>query len=126
MARILAFWRRFLESPDSRNVLRSSSDSGWLGPTTLEALERLGNAPYNTSLKFCELYQCDSSDEHYGFNSWDGECPTRLRFQVGIQLTGQSRLLRTSTPAWVATRSIARRRQRHSKRLRGQPVQRRP
>ncbi|PHH70031.1 hypothetical protein CDD80_6280 [Ophiocordyceps camponoti-rufipedis] len=79
IARILAYWRRFLESPDSRNVLTSSGDSGWLGPTTLDALERLGNAPYNTSLKFCELYQCDSSDEYYGFNSWDDFFARRLR-----------------------------------------------
>ncbi|PFH62672.1 hypothetical protein XA68_12543 [Ophiocordyceps unilateralis] len=71
MGRILAAWRAYLESPASRNVLNRSTDSGWLGPTTLTALERLGNAPYNTTLRFEELYECDASDEFFGFKSWD-------------------------------------------------------
>ncbi|RDA91882.1 hypothetical protein CP533_0382 [Ophiocordyceps camponoti-saundersi (nom. inval.)] len=80
MGRILAAWRAHLESPESRNVMSRKSESSWLGPATLEALERLGNAPYNTTLRFDELYECDATDEDFfGFQSWDDFFARRLR-----------------------------------------------
>ena len=35
------------------------------------ALEKTANAPYNTTNKFEEIFECDPSDEYYGFHSWD-------------------------------------------------------
>ncbi|RDA83386.1 hypothetical protein CP532_4740 [Ophiocordyceps camponoti-leonardi (nom. inval.)] len=80
MGRILAAWRAHLESPESRSVINRKSENSWLGSTTLTALERLGNAPYNTTLRFEELYECDASDEEFfGFSSWDDFFARRLR-----------------------------------------------
>ncbi|RCI13612.1 hypothetical protein L249_5562 [Ophiocordyceps polyrhachis-furcata BCC 54312] len=80
MGRILAAWRAHLESPKSRTAMNRKSENSWLGPTTLTALERLGNAPYNTTLRFDELYECDASDEDFfGFASWDDFFARRLR-----------------------------------------------
>lgn len=36
---------------------------------------QVANAPYGSSMKFEEMYICDPSAKHYGYKSWDGECP---------------------------------------------------
>ncbi|PHH84954.1 hypothetical protein CDD83_1119 [Cordyceps sp. RAO-2017] len=78
MRKILRAWSAYLESPASRSVM-ARREGSWLGPTTLQALEQIGNAPYNTSLRFDQIYQCDASAEYFGFRSWDDLFTRRLR-----------------------------------------------
>lgn len=60
-----------LQTADSLYVL--GTDDGWFGAKAIEALEFAANAPYNTTAKFEELFECDPTKEHYGFSSWDGK-----------------------------------------------------
>ncbi|KAK3177373.1 hypothetical protein K4F52_009842 [Lecanicillium sp. MT-2017a] len=81
---ILDEWGRFLQTPASAPVLGNDGYS-WLGSDALYQLERVGNEPYGTRLKFEELFECDPAKEHYGFHSWD-DFFTR-RFRRGVRPT---------------------------------------
>ncbi|KFZ22888.1 hypothetical protein V502_02633 [Pseudogymnoascus sp. VKM F-4520 (FW-2644)] len=78
---ILNEWGHFLQSADSMHVL-SSGPAGWFGPAALQALTSVANAPYKTSLRFDEIFACDSSAAYYGFTSWDAFFTRRIRDSV--------------------------------------------
>lgn len=67
--KMLNAWGEFLQSSDSAAVL-DDSDSGWFGETGRKDLTEVANVG-KTSYTFEQLYQCDPSKPHHGFNSWD-------------------------------------------------------
>ncbi|GLA70645.1 hypothetical protein AtubIFM55763_000815 [Aspergillus tubingensis] len=79
--KLLNAWGDFLKSPESAKVL-DDSKYGWFGQTAKSDLEEVGNVQ-KTNYSFEELYVCDPSAEHHGFNSWD-HFFTRL-FREGIR-----------------------------------------
>jgi phosphatidylserine decarboxylase len=67
--KVLNAWAKFLGSPDSAYVLGNDKIS-WLSEHGSHDLELTANVG-QTSYKFHELFQCDPSKEHYGYQSWD-------------------------------------------------------
>ncbi len=57
---MLDYWGKFLESEDSRYVLSTDPQKGWLGEAAMIDMP-----------EFTLLYVCDPSQPHYGFKSWD-------------------------------------------------------
>lgn len=41
---------------------------------------QVANAPYNSHMKFEDMFVCDPSAKHMGFKSWDGEQRFSLLF----------------------------------------------
>ncbi|KAI9370270.1 Phophatidylserine decarboxylase-domain-containing protein [Aspergillus egyptiacus] len=68
--KILDAWGAYLKSPDSANVL-DGSDNGWFGETAKRKLVDVANAPSGSAYAFHELFVCDPSATHHGFQSWD-------------------------------------------------------
>ena len=68
--RILNRWTVYLGSPLSTGVLTKEPD-GWLNDEAINALTIKGNNDDMTNYTFEQLYDCDTSKEHYGFKSWD-------------------------------------------------------
>ena len=60
LKKILNEWAKFLNSADSRYVLSNDPESGWFGKDALEAMPN-----------FVNEFQCDPSQQYYGFTSWD-------------------------------------------------------
>ncbi|MDR6548176.1 phosphatidylserine decarboxylase [Chryseobacterium rhizosphaerae] len=99
---ILAEWKTFLESPDSKYVLVDgpviqpqpdyTQPIGWLSPDSLEAIAAMdplrgkGKDPENALDNFIYNYQCDPSQPHFGYKSWD-DFFTR-EFNPGIREVG--------------------------------------
>ena len=72
LKKILNAWGDFLRSPASAGVLNTSSN-GWFGKTghdDLTAVAKVGATAAET-LEFHQIFQCDPSAPHYGFQSWD-------------------------------------------------------
>lgn len=70
--KILNAWADYLRSPGSAEVL-SNSSNGWFGKTgyhDLTAVARVGPTTAGT-LEFEQMFECDPSAPHYGFQSWD-------------------------------------------------------
>jgi phosphatidylserine decarboxylase len=61
---ILNAWGRFLTTPESCKYL-TGDDNGWF---CSKALEKMIDSP---SVTFDQLFVCDSSQPHMGFNCWD-------------------------------------------------------
>ncbi|KAL1884152.1 hypothetical protein VTK73DRAFT_6821 [Phialemonium thermophilum] len=70
LKRVLNEWGKFLQSPESADVL-GDHKSGWFGETGKRDLLQVANAARNTEYSFEEMYICDPSKEHYGYKSWD-------------------------------------------------------
>ncbi len=68
---VLNAWGRFLSSSESTYVLNQDPRSGWFGA---DALKDMPN--------FDESYQCDPSQPHRGFKSWDDFFTRELRPQA--------------------------------------------
>ncbi len=94
--KILAYWSRFLCTEESRYVLTECASR--LDPTTLivpwlgelaksemvqAAISAVGEGPNPTPDRFEEVFNCDPSDEYYGFGSWD-DFFTRT-FRAGVR-----------------------------------------
>ncbi|KAA6407928.1 MAG: phosphatidylserine decarboxylase [Lasallia pustulata] len=79
--KVLNAWGEYLRSPASAEVL-GADPGGWFGETGSKDLTSVANVG-GTSFKFEEMYVCDPSAKHHGFNSWDGFF-TRL-FKEGIR-----------------------------------------
>ncbi|POR38219.1 Uncharacterized protein TPAR_01594 [Tolypocladium paradoxum] len=77
LKKVLNEWGKFLQTPESAEVL-GDHKLGWFGGTALGDLMQVANAPYESSMKFEEMYICDPSAKHHGYKSWDGECPNAL------------------------------------------------
>ena len=82
--KILAYWSQFLRTRESRYVLTERASKldpetlivPWLGkPAQAEmvqvATSALGEGSNPTPDEFAEIFNCDPSDEYYGFGSWD-------------------------------------------------------
>lgn len=48
--------------------------AGWFGEVGYKDLMEVANAPYRSSHKFEDMYECDPSKNYFGFKSWDGAC----------------------------------------------------
>ena len=94
--KILAYWSKFLCSQESRYVLTelvSKLDPEtlivpWLGDLAKSqmvqvAKSAVGEAPNPTPDKFEDIFNCDPSEEYYGFKSWD-DFFTRI-FRPGVR-----------------------------------------
>ncbi|KAI0199430.1 Phophatidylserine decarboxylase-domain-containing protein [Astrocystis sublimbata] len=68
--KILMEWGRFLQSPQSAEVLTTESN-GWFSSHGKSDLMEVANAPCETSHAFEDMYVCDPSAKHYGYTSWD-------------------------------------------------------
>ncbi len=71
LKQVLNAWGRFLSSSESTYVLNQDPRSGWFGA---DALKDMPN--------FDESYQCDPSQPHRGFKSWDDFFTRELRPQA--------------------------------------------
>ena len=69
LKKILNAWGEYLRSPDSALCLDDSS-SGWFGPTGSKDLTTTANLDDST-YPFEELFICDPSKKHHGYQSWD-------------------------------------------------------
>jgi len=67
--KVLNAWGEFLASPESAYVLGNDS-IGWFSDHGVHDLALTANIG-QTSHKFEELFKCDPSKEHYGYQSWD-------------------------------------------------------
>ncbi|MFK7786214.1 MAG: phophatidylserine decarboxylase associated domain-containing protein [Crocinitomicaceae bacterium] len=82
LKKILMYWSNYLVSKDSRSVLIEPDPSqnaiAWLSEKAQQemisvaasALGYDGN-PIKDNTPFDQVFQCDPSDEYYGFTSWD-------------------------------------------------------
>lgn len=84
---ILNEWKNFLATNASQYVLVDgpifqpqpdyTNPIGWFSPDALEAiaamdpLRGIGNDPQDAKANFIYNYQCDPTQPHYGFTSWD-------------------------------------------------------
>lgn len=80
--KILNYWSNYLVTPDSRYVLIQDDPAqeaiAWLSPTSRQqivqvassALPQAGN-PIPPHATFADIFNCDSSNEYYGYRSWD-------------------------------------------------------
>ncbi|KAL1843603.1 hypothetical protein VTJ49DRAFT_886 [Mycothermus thermophilus] len=78
LKKILNEWGRYLKSPESAEVM-GNHRAGWFGEVGYQDLMEVANAPNKTSFKFEEMYQCDPSQEHFGFKSWDDFFTRKVR-----------------------------------------------
>jgi phosphatidylserine decarboxylase len=82
--KILRYWSQFLVAPASRYVLTEPESRldpetlvvPWLGDLaksemTQVAKSAYGEGPNPTPDRFEDIFNCDPSDEYYGFGSWD-------------------------------------------------------
>ncbi|PHH58488.1 hypothetical protein CDD81_5654 [Ophiocordyceps australis] len=76
--KVLNAWGEYLKTPESAHVLDKHA-LGWFGEAALRDLVEVGNAPLGTSFTFEELYECDPTAKHYGFNSWDDFFTRKIR-----------------------------------------------
>jgi phosphatidylserine decarboxylase len=70
LKKILNAWSEYLTSPDSAQVLGTSTTC-WLGETGKGDVTTAANDAAETSLSFEEIYNCDPSKKYHGFTSWD-------------------------------------------------------
>lgn len=76
---VLDRWKTFLSSRHSLSVL--DPVTGWLSADALKVLAAKGNDGVD-DYTFPELYQCDPSAPHYGFQSWDDFFTRKFRDAV--------------------------------------------
>merc|ERR1711939_183682 len=69
LKKVLNKWGEYLASPESASVLGTDKE-GWFGETGKKALEEVANNGKG-SLTFEEMFNCDPSDKHHGYKSWD-------------------------------------------------------
>jgi len=60
LKKILNEWAKFLDSPESCNVLNTDEHTGWFGKDAKKAMP-----------DFEKEFKCDPDKPHYGFTSWD-------------------------------------------------------
>ncbi|KAI7337699.1 hypothetical protein KC315_g2134 [Hortaea werneckii] len=70
LKKILNEWGKFLQTPQSAEVL-GEHNQGWFGQTGKKDLMEVANAPYGTSHSFESFFNCDPKAKHYGYKSWD-------------------------------------------------------
>lgn len=82
LKKILMYWSKYLVTEDSRSVLVDNDPKqnviAWLSEkaqqemitVAADALGYDGN-PISADVSFDQVFQCDPSDEYYGFKSWD-------------------------------------------------------
>ncbi|KIW38223.1 uncharacterized protein PV06_09207 [Exophiala oligosperma] len=82
LKKVLNAWADFLGSPDSAYVLEKDTKGSWFSPHGHDELQYTANVG-RTDYKFEEMFQCDPSDPHMGYTSWD-HFFTRL-FREGVR-----------------------------------------
>ncbi|KFG81958.1 hypothetical protein MANI_026375 [Metarhizium anisopliae] len=70
LKKVLNEWGKYLQTPKSAEVLGDHS-LGWFGQTGMSDLVQVANMPYQSSMKFEDMFVCDPSAKHMGFKSWD-------------------------------------------------------
>lgn len=78
LKRVLNEWAIFLKSPDSTYVLNDDPCSGWLGDAAMVAMAKMlpqyqnePVTPKEAKEIFAATFNCNTSEEHWGFTSWD-------------------------------------------------------
>ncbi|KAK4981026.1 hypothetical protein LTR66_010235 [Elasticomyces elasticus] len=69
LKKVLNAWGEYLKSSASAEVL-GTDQSGWFGQTGVKDLTATANIG-NTSHTFEDMFVCDPSAKHHGFQSWD-------------------------------------------------------
>ena len=70
LKKVLNAWGEYLKSPKSAYVLEENTKGSWFSPHGEEELTHVANIG-KTNHKFAEMFQCDPSDKHMGYKSWD-------------------------------------------------------
>ncbi|KAG6211565.1 hypothetical protein E4U35_002359 [Claviceps purpurea] len=70
LKKVLNEWGKYLQSPESVEVLGNHLE-GWFGEVGIKDMMQVANAPYNSRMKFEDMFVCDPSAKHMGFKSWD-------------------------------------------------------
>ncbi|KAI0973533.1 Phophatidylserine decarboxylase-domain-containing protein [Xylaria arbuscula] len=81
LKKILNEWGKFLQSPESAEVL-SEEKTGWFSEHGKKDLMEVANAPLKTSHAFDGMYVCDPQTKHHGYKSWDDFFTRELRPNV--------------------------------------------
>ncbi|KAH9845779.1 Phosphatidylserine decarboxylase proenzyme 3 [Teratosphaeria destructans] len=81
LKKILNEWGKFLTSPKSAEVL-GDHKQGWFGPTGINDIMEVANAPYKTQHKFEDFFVCDPKAKHHGYKSWDHYFTRQFRDEV--------------------------------------------
>jgi len=68
---MLQEWSKYLSSKDSRYVLNHNPKTGWLGHDAMQAMPN-----------FAQEFQCEPTQPHYGFTSWDNFFTRQFRAGV--------------------------------------------
>lgn len=71
LKKVLNAWGEFLQSPESAKDALGTDGRGWFSDTGVKELSLTANRAAGTDHKFEDMFQCDPSKPHYGFNSWD-------------------------------------------------------
>ncbi|KAI2643728.1 Phophatidylserine decarboxylase-domain-containing protein [Xylaria nigripes] len=70
LKKVLNEWGQFLKSPESAESL-TTARSGWFSTYGRTDLMEVANAPMGTRHNFEDMYVCDPTAEHWGYESWD-------------------------------------------------------
>jgi phosphatidylserine decarboxylase len=92
MKKILTYWSEYLSSEASRSVLIENHEDripkviGWLSETAKQEMVdvacQASNNDADKALPFEHFFQCDPSDAHFGFVSWDDFFTRRFQKDV--------------------------------------------
>ncbi|KAG6325781.1 hypothetical protein ID866_13308, partial [Astraeus odoratus] len=70
LRRMINDWHTFLVSSSSTYVLTENPEDGWFRPSALDAMiKTAGGDPQRQT--FEDIYECDTSQPHYGFTNYD-------------------------------------------------------
>lgn len=68
--KMLNVWGEFLRSPESAAQALGNDANGWFNTEGSKDLTAAANDAAETQHKFEEMFVCDPSKPHHGFNSW--------------------------------------------------------
>ena len=84
LKKVLDAWGDFLRSEASAEQTLTGDADGWFGAHSKDVLTAAANGAAGTAHTFEELFECNSTEPHYGFASWDAFF-TRA-FRPGVRL----------------------------------------
>jgi len=71
LKKVLDAWGVFLRSEESARQALGDDARGWFNAKAKADLTAAANASAGTAYDFPEIFECDPSEPHYGFRSWD-------------------------------------------------------
>jgi len=70
LKKVLNIWGDYLGSSESAYVLKKDAKGSWFSPHGEEELTHVANVR-KTNHRFEDMFECDTSDPHMGYRSWD-------------------------------------------------------